>query len=146
MRHVPAETHFAVRRGEVVLWNLLTATFAFNAKVLEDCHASPVMETCNRMHHVHQSGMQHCSYLTMISGHRIPLYYELKLALIIWLINPGTRGAEVLYDKYIWKLLREYASKWDPTFKASNDVRSNLQITLYAGYSIQNAGTVLRSI
>lgn len=53
---------------------------------------------------------------------RIPLYYELKLALIIWLINPGTRGAEVLYNKYIWKLLKEYASKWDPTFKSDNKV------------------------
>lgn len=48
------------------------------------------------------------------------------MALIIWLINPGTRGAEVLYNKYIWKLLKEYASKWDPTFKSNNAVWSKI--------------------
>jgi hypothetical protein len=56
----------------------------------------------------------------------VPLYYELKLLLIVWLINPGTRGAELLYNKYIWKLLKDYASQWDPTFKSSNSVRITL--------------------
>lgn len=46
----------------------------------------------------------------------IPLFYELKLLFIIWLISPATRGAEVLYNEVIWKLLHEYASKLDPTF------------------------------
>lgn len=54
----------------------------------------------------------------------MPLYYEIKLLFIVWLINPGTRGAEVLYNKYLWKILRTYASKYDPTFKSDNAVRS----------------------
>eukprot|EP00892_Ulva_mutabilis_P004461 jgi/Ulvmu1/2387/UM130_0020.1 len=61
----------------------------------------------------------------------IPLYYELKLILIIWLINPGTRGAEVLYNKYIWKLLRQYASQWDPTFKPTNGVPPELHREMF---------------
>ena len=56
---------------------------------------------------------------------RIPLYYEIKLILIVWLIHPTTRGAEVLYTQYIHKLLREYASKFDPTFKATGVRLSN---------------------
>ena len=55
---------------------------------------------------------------------RVPLYYELKLLFIVWLINPGTRGAELLYNKYLWKILRTYASQYDPTFKSDNAVRS----------------------
>lgn len=53
---------------------------------------------------------------------RIPLYYELKLVLILWLIMPGTRGAEVIYKDVIYKILHEYASKFDPTFSSSGKV------------------------
>lgn len=62
---------------------------------------------------------------------RIPLYYELKLVFIVWLINPGTRGAELLYNQYLWKILKDYASKWDPTFKSDNEVRPPCAVYLY---------------
>lgn len=59
---------------------------------------------------------------------RIPLYYELKLAFILWLVLPSTRGAEVLYKEVIWKLLHEYAAKFDPTFQSGNKVQRPSQI------------------
>ncbi|GLI69129.1 hypothetical protein VaNZ11_013684 [Volvox africanus] len=31
----------------------------------------------------------------------IPLYYEIKLLIIIWMIAPGTQGARKLYEEYI---------------------------------------------
>lgn len=55
---------------------------------------------------------------------RIPLYYELKLVFILWLILPGTRGAQVLYKDVVYPLLHEYASKFDPTFSSDNKVRT----------------------
>jgi TB2/DP1, HVA22 family len=47
---------------------------------------------------------------------RIPLYWELKLCLIFWMILPGTRGAEQLYTDVVYPFLHQYASKFDPTF------------------------------
>jgi TB2/DP1, HVA22 family len=54
--------------------------------------------------------------------HRIPLYWELKLCLLLWMILPTTRGAEKLYTDFVYPLLHQYASKLDPTF-ATKQVR-----------------------
>lgn len=62
--------------------------------------------------------------LTPHSHRRIPLYYELKLCLIIWMIAPTTRGAEQLYNQFVWPFLHKYASKFDPTFRSDHSVRS----------------------
>jgi TB2/DP1, HVA22 family len=53
---------------------------------------------------------------------RIPLYWELKLCLIFWMILPGTRGAEQLYTDVVYPFLHQYASKFDPNF-ATKQVR-----------------------
>ncbi|XP_043912402.1 receptor expression-enhancing protein 3 [Protopterus annectens] len=34
-----------------------------------------------------------------------PLYYELKIAFVIWLLSPYTRGASILYRKFLHPLL-----------------------------------------
>lgn len=54
---------------------------------------------------------------------RIPLYYELKLCAIIWLIAPQTRGAQVVYKEAVYPLLHKYASQFDPTFSSDGKVR-----------------------
>ena len=54
---------------------------------------------------------------------RIPLYYELKLCAILWLIAPQTRGAQVLYKEVVHPLLHKYASQFDPTFSSDGKVR-----------------------
>lgn len=36
---------------------------------------------------------------------RFPLYYELKIAFVIWLLSPYTRGASLIYRKCLHPLL-----------------------------------------
>lgn len=36
---------------------------------------------------------------------RFPLYYELKIAFVIWLLSPYTRGASLIYRKFLHPLL-----------------------------------------
>lgn len=48
---------------------------------------------------------------------------ELKLCFIIWLVSPATRGAELIYNRFVWKFLHKYASEFDPTFRSSATVR-----------------------
>jgi receptor expression-enhancing protein 5/6 len=46
----------------------------------------------------------------------IPMYSVVKLAIIIWLLYPTTRGAEKIYDKLISPVFRKYESKLEATF------------------------------
>lgn len=32
---------------------------------------------------------------------RIPFYYELKIAFVVWLLSPYTKGSSVLYRKFV---------------------------------------------
>lgn len=36
---------------------------------------------------------------------RFPLYYEVKIGFVIWLLSPYTRGASLLYRKFLHPLL-----------------------------------------
>lgn len=36
---------------------------------------------------------------------RFPLYYELKIAFVIWLLSPYTKGASLIYRKFLHPLL-----------------------------------------
>lgn len=47
---------------------------------------------------------------------RFPLYYELKVAIVIWLLSPYTRGASLIYRKCLHPLLssRERVRSSDP--------------------------------
>ncbi|MEW5317705.1 MAG: hypothetical protein WDW38_008986 [Sanguina aurantia] len=44
----------------------------------------------------------------------VPLYYELKLVLILWMVAPQTSGAKVVFTRYIRPFLNKYASQLDP--------------------------------
>eukprot|EP01024_Parvocaulis_polyphysoides_P021685 TRINITY_DN20281_c1_g1_i1.p3 TRINITY_DN20281_c1_g1~~TRINITY_DN20281_c1_g1_i1.p3 ORF type:complete len:182 (-),score=34.90 TRINITY_DN20281_c1_g1_i1:170-640(-) len=52
----------------------------------------------------------------------IPLYFEAKLLFIAWLIAPQTKGALLLYEKFIRPFLQEHASQIDPVFKQVGDI------------------------
>ncbi|CAI9595630.1 unnamed protein product [Staurois parvus] len=43
--------------------------------------------------------------LSVLFFYRFPLYYELKIAFVIWLLSPYTRGASLLYRKFLHPLL-----------------------------------------
>ena len=34
-------------------------------------------------------------------GCRLPFYYELKIAFVVWLLSPYTKGSSVLYRKFV---------------------------------------------
>ena len=46
----------------------------------------------------------------------VPLYYELKLVGLLWLMTPQTKGAQLLYEKFINPFLTQHAAKFDPVF------------------------------
>jgi receptor expression-enhancing protein 5/6 len=39
---------------------------------------------------------------------RIPIWYELKLLFIAWLVLPNFRGAAFIYDKFVREQLRKH--------------------------------------
>lgn len=49
--------------------------------------------------------MYHGLNLPCVSISRFPLYYELKIAFVIWLLSPYTRGASLIYRKCLHPLL-----------------------------------------
>lgn len=55
----------------------------------------------------------------------VPLFYEMKLLLIVWMIVPHFRGAKVLYDKFIKPFLMKHASRFDPIFETTSKILEN---------------------
>ncbi|XP_051883813.1 receptor expression-enhancing protein 3 [Pristis pectinata] len=50
-----------------------------------------------------------------------PLYYELKVAFVIWLLSPYTRGAGVLYRKFLHPLLSSREREIDDYISQAKD-------------------------
>lgn len=50
---------------------------------------------------------------------RFPFYYELKMAFVLWLLSPYTRGASLLYRKFV-----------HPTLSSKEKVRSCFALPL----------------
>ena len=46
----------------------------------------------------------------------VPLYFELKTALLLWLVAPQTQGASLLYERVVAPFLRSHAAMLDPVF------------------------------
>eukprot|EP01025_Chloroclados_australasicus_P039791 TRINITY_DN4140_c0_g1_i4.p1 TRINITY_DN4140_c0_g1~~TRINITY_DN4140_c0_g1_i4.p1 ORF type:complete len:156 (+),score=30.74 TRINITY_DN4140_c0_g1_i4:113-580(+) len=52
----------------------------------------------------------------------IPLYFEAKLVFLAWLIAPQTKGALMLYEKFIRPFLQENMAAIDPVFRQVGDL------------------------
>ncbi|EFJ51912.1 hypothetical protein VOLCADRAFT_103098 [Volvox carteri f. nagariensis] len=52
----------------------------------------------------------------------IPLYYEIKLLFVIWMIAPQTQGARKIYEDHIVPMLKKYGHKIDPIFGQADAV------------------------
>lgn len=39
--------------------------------------------------------------LPTLSSDRFPFYYEIKMAFVLWLLSPYTKGASLLYRKFV---------------------------------------------
>lgn len=46
---------------------------------------------------------------------RIPIWYEIKVLLVAWLVLPQFRGAAFIYDKFVREQLRKYGGGRDKT-------------------------------
>lgn len=49
----------------------------------------------------------------------VPLYFELKTVLLLWLVAPQTKGAELVYERAVAPFLKQHASKIDPIFSGA---------------------------
>lgn len=58
----------------------------------------------------------------------VPLYYELKLAALVWLVAPQTKGAELVYERVVAPALKTHASRLDPVFSGAERVLKAKQI------------------
>lgn len=49
-------------------------------------------------------------YVNLLKSHRFPLWYDVKLAFVAWLVLPQFRGAAFIYEKYVREqLFKKYA-------------------------------------
>lgn len=62
----------------------------------------------------------------IFAPYSFPLYYELKLVGLVWLMAPQTRGAQLIYDKFINPFLTQHAAKFDPIFATTKLVSHSL--------------------
>ena len=46
----------------------------------------------------------------------VPLYFELKTVILLWLVAPQTQGAALLYERGVAPFLRSHAARLDPVF------------------------------
>ena len=58
----------------------------------------------------------------------MPLYFELKLALLVWLVAPQTKGAELVYERAIAPALKTHAAKLDPVFSGAERALKSKQV------------------
>ena len=58
----------------------------------------------------------------------MPLYFELKLALLVWLVAPQTKGAELVYERAIAPALKTHATRLDPVFSGAERVLKAKQV------------------
>lgn len=48
----------------------------------------------------------------------LPFYYPIKLIVLLWMVWPKTRGAQVIYDTLVKKLLKTYEAQIDEKLSA----------------------------
>ena len=46
----------------------------------------------------------------------VPLYFELKTVLLLWLVAPQTQGAALVYERVVAPFLKSHAARLDPVF------------------------------
>ena len=68
----------------------------------------------------------------------LPLYEEIKVAFLAWLLLPGTRGADVLFDKAFVPLLEEHGPALDAAVS-----RARAAVSAHAS---EKAGSALRAL
>lgn len=68
----------------------------------------------------------HLMYNSFVVTCSFPLYYELKLVGLLWLMTPQTKGAQLIYERFINPFLTQHAAKFDPVFATTKLVRHTI--------------------
>ena len=69
----------------------------------------------NRTYWIIYSFVHVIEYYLLIIVTFIPFYWEIKIAFILWLIAPQTRGATILYHQYVEPLLNKHETEINET-------------------------------
>lgn len=80
---------------------LMKLSWLFNLGLLKSVCWNTRFNVCN--YFVWLIGCNLCLCISCVW--RFPLYYEIKIACVIWLVSPYTRGASVIYRKILHPLL-----------------------------------------
>ncbi|DBA90806.1 hypothetical protein WJX77_010212 [Trebouxia sp. C0004] len=75
----------------------------------------------------------------------IPLYYEVKLVGLVWLMAPQTKGAQLIYDTFINPFLTQHAAKFDPIFATTKLAIDNAQVDKLVALAQQYGPEITRS-
>lgn len=59
---------------------------------------------------------------------RIPIWYEIKLVLVAWLVLPQFRGAAFVYEKFVREKLRKFGGATNPNSSSPKDKTSRDKI------------------
>lgn len=51
----------------------------------------------------------------------VPFYFVIKMGFLLWLYLPFSNGAEMIYDKYVYPLFKEYESEIDDAIDRVKD-------------------------
>jgi receptor expression-enhancing protein 5/6 len=57
-----------------------------------------------------------------------PLYYEIRLLFVLWLVLPQSKGAQVIFENYIKPMMKHYGASIDPTFAQAEKVMNSQQV------------------
>ncbi|KAG2442675.1 hypothetical protein HXX76_002758 [Chlamydomonas incerta] len=73
----------------------------------------------------------------------IPLYYEIKLLFVLWMIAPQTQGARKIYEDHIMPLLKKYGDKIDPIFARAESALESQYVNHLAKYVDKHGPAIL---
>lgn len=72
----------------------------------------------------------------------VPLYYEVKLVGLLWLMTPQTKGAQLLYETVITPFLTQHAAKFDPVFASTKMVSDSVPVSfVFCAYAASQLHT-----
>lgn len=73
----------------------------------------------------------------------VPLYYELKIAFVVWLTLPQFSGATIIYDRVVKRYLEQYEEQIDAHLETMHTAAASAMQSAgtYAGHHVRTASS-----